>query len=135
MEEAIHWEQMFSLLLEADPSFEPIWRSFLEEWEGEKDGLPLTIAIDDFARHLVSKLEAGDTSRFKDIFAVIERLHFSVDSFVTEGVIGIAEGLLDTGSYTTLHPYDFERWLGPETKRAWLEANKGYYGREWRRDR
>jgi hypothetical protein len=135
MSEEIQREEMFLLLLEADPSFEPNWRKFLSEWEDDEEGLPLTIAIDEFARHLVGKIEAGDTSRFKEIFAVIERLHFSTDSYVNNEVKGIAEGILDTGSYTRLHPYDFEPWLEPETKRAWLVENKGYYGREWPTDR
>jgi hypothetical protein len=135
MSEAICREEIFPLLLEADPSFEPIWRGFLQDWEGEKDGLPLSIAIDDFSRHLVSKLEAGDTSRFKEVFAVIERLHLSSDSYVSNEVVGISEGILDKGFYTTLHPYDFEPWLEPETKRAWIINNKGYYGREWPTDR
>lgn len=131
MSEVISRGEMFPLLLEADPTFEPIWRGFLQDWESEKDELPLTIAIDDFARHLVARLEAGDTSRFKEVFAVIERLHFSTDSYVNNEVKGISEGILDKGYYTTLHPYDFEPWLGPETKRSWLINNKGYYGREW----
>ena len=135
MSEVICQEDMFPLLLEADPTFEPTWQVFLQEWESEEDGLPLTLAIDDFSRHLVSKLEAGDTSRFKEVFAVIERLHFSTDSYVNNEVKGISEGILDKGWYTTLHPYDFEPWLGPETKRAWLNSNKGYYGREWPTDR
>jgi hypothetical protein len=135
MSEAICKEEMFPLLLEADPSFEPIWRGFLQEWEGEDHGLPLTLAIEQFAGYLVSKLEAGDTSRFKEVFGVIERLHLSTDSYVNNEVVGISEGILDKGMYATLHPYDFEPWLGPETKRKWLINNKGYYGREWPTDR
>jgi hypothetical protein len=131
MTNEIQKEDMFPLLLEADPSFEPNWRAFLKEWEGEESGLPLTIAIDNFARHLVEKLEAGETSRFKEIFAVIERLHFSTDSYINNEVKGISEGILDKGCYTRLHPYDFEPWLEPETQRAWLALNKGYYGRKW----
>jgi hypothetical protein len=134
MSENIQPEEMFSLLLEADPSFQPIWREFLNEWEGDGGGLPLTIAIDEFAKHLVGKLEAGDTSRFKEIFAAIERLHFSTDSYVNNEVKGISEAILDISNYTTLHPYDFEPWLEPETKSAWLVSNKEYYGREWPTD-
>jgi hypothetical protein len=134
MPEDIQPEEMFPLLLEADPSFEPIWREFLNEWEGDEGRLPLTIAIDEFAKHLIGKLEAGDTSRFKEIFAVIERLHFSTDSYLNNEVKGISEGILDTNSYTRLHPYDFEPWFEPETKRAWLVSNKEYYGREWPTD-
>jgi hypothetical protein len=127
--EVICKEEMFSLLLEADPSFEPTWRRFLHEWESKEDELPL------FVRHLVSKLESGDTLRFKEVFAVIERLHLSTDSYVNNEAVGISEGILDKGIYTTLHPYDFEPWLGPETKRKWLINNKGYYGRDWPTDR
>jgi hypothetical protein len=135
MSEFICKEEMFPLLLEADPSFEPIWRRFLQEWESEENELPLTLAIDEFSKHLVSKLEAGETSRFAEVFSVIERLHFSTDSYVNNEVRGISEGILDKGCYTTLHPYDFELWLGTETKRTWLISNKGYYGREWPTDR
>lgn len=135
MPQPIRQGDMFPLLLEADPSFEPIWQVFLNEWGGDEEGLPLTLAIDEFARHLVGKLEAGETSRFNEIFAVIERMHFSTDSCVNNEVKGIFEGILDTGSYTKLHPYDFEPWLGPETRRSWLLNNKGYYGREWPKER
>ena len=127
----IRKEDMFPLLLEADPSFEPIWRELLKEWDGDGEALPLTLAIDEFARHLVEKLEASETSRFGEIFDVIERMHFSTDSYVNNEVKGISEAILDTGSYTKLHPYDFEPWLGRETKRFWLLINAGYYGREW----
>ncbi|HEY9125541.1 MAG TPA: hypothetical protein VIM62_00355 [Acidobacteriaceae bacterium] len=134
MSKEIQKEEIFPLLLEADPSFEPVWRRFLNQWEKDEGGLPLTIAIEEFAEHLVGKLEAGDTSRFKEIFAVIERLHLSTDVYVSNEVKGISEGILDTASYAKLHPYDFEPWLEPETKRAWLAMNKGYYGREWPAD-
>ena len=83
MTEVVKREDLFPLLLEADPTFEPIWRAFLNELEGDESELPRTIAIDAFARHLVGKLEAGDTSRFKEIVAVIEKLHFSTDSYVS----------------------------------------------------
>jgi len=52
MSEAICRAEIFPLWLEADPSFKPIWRGFLQDWEGERDELPLTIGINAFPRHL-----------------------------------------------------------------------------------
>ncbi len=52
---------MMAPLLAAGPSFETEWQAFVEEWRDEP-WIPLTIVVAEYARHLVQRLEGGDTA-------------------------------------------------------------------------
>jgi hypothetical protein len=114
-------EQMFEPLLEADPSFAGVWNAFLDTWKDEAIDLPHYIALSDLARHLVGKLECGDTRDFHKIFDVVERWHVEGDAYVRQAAtIGLLESLQNTDFHERLtEPDDFVVWLGPQTKRWW----------------
>jgi hypothetical protein len=62
---------MVGVLLNACPSFAPQWQAFVEEWQEEADDLPLYLTLADFARHVISMAERGDTAGLPAIFAAI----------------------------------------------------------------
>ncbi|MFA6113116.1 MAG: hypothetical protein WC729_03970 [Sphingomonas sp.] len=124
--------EMFELLLVADPSFRSRWDAFLAEWseeeETKEDGLPLYLAQDSLAEHLIQRLGAGDTDGFDAVFDVVERWHVEGDAYVSEAAsIGLLESLQnqlggDDRRYKTrkgVRASDFERWLRPETRKWW----------------
>lgn len=130
--ERINREQMFELLLDAEPDFAPVIPERTKQYMGDDFGL-----LGGFGKMLIQKLERSETTRFNQVFSVVEDLHVRGDDYVQNTItVGLLEELLSKGDdYKKLHPYDFELWLGPETKRCWLAYNKGYFGRTWPQDR
>jgi len=120
---------MFEPMLAADPTFEPAWREFVEEWADEPD-LPQYLALADFARHLIARLERGETAVFESVFEVVERWHLEGEHYVREAA---TVGLLESLQNTNLHegatcPDDFVRWLRPETRRWWDKLERFWGG-------
>ena len=112
-------DNMFAPILGACPSLEPIWSEFLDDWQDEKD-LPYTLALSDLARHLVSKLEAGETAEFPATFEVVEQLHNHGDEYVREAIaLGLLEDLQNTSIYKTAEPDQFRPYLHAESERRW----------------
>lgn len=116
-------DQMFPLLLEACPSFSREWESFVEEWAAEAE-LPLYVALGQFARHLVSKLAAGETERLGAVFAVVERLITEGDNYVKNAaIVGLLEDLQNANLHTTTEPEQFRTFLHPASGRYWDKLN------------
>ena len=118
-------------MLVACPSFAPAWSAFVAEWRDEpalsEDGgdgsLPLYLALADLARHLVQKLETGDTQAFAAVFAVVEQWIECGDPYVSEAaIVGLLEDLQNGNFRTRTQPADFEAWLGPRSRRWWAEV-------------
>ena len=59
---------MMGVLLGACPSFVPQWKAFQEEWRDETDDPPLYLALAEFARHLIGKLEERETAELPAVF-------------------------------------------------------------------
>ncbi|HEY9219448.1 MAG TPA: hypothetical protein VIO94_15485 [Phenylobacterium sp.] len=115
---------MFEPLLEADPTFEPAWRAFLSDWEGEAD-LPHYMALGDLARHLIDRLKCGDIEGFPAVFDVVEQWHRHGDHDVREAAtVGLLESLQNTNLHSSTAPSEFEPWLGPETRRWWEKLHR-----------
>ena len=119
-------EDMFPLLIQADPSFAPAWQAFLSEWDGEPDP-PYYIALGDLAHHLVEKQRGSEKQILRAVFDIVERWHVEGDEFVGEAAtIGLLEGLQNilggnkrNKSIGGVRASDFEAYLGPETQRWW----------------
>lgn len=112
-------ENMFEPLLAADPSFAETWQAFVHEWRDEPD-LPQYLALADLARHLIGKMQVGDTSRFDAVFAVVERWHLEGDGYVEEAAsIGLLEDLQNTGLHDRTTPEMFLPWLRPVSREQW----------------
>lgn len=110
---------MFEPLLEADPSFQPRWVAFLEEWADEPEP-PLYLALWSLARHMAEHLEVGRASPLDRTFEVVERWHVDGDAFVSEAAtIGLLE---------SLRSRDFEQWMRPETLRWWQKLDRFWNG-------
>lgn len=112
-------DKMFPLLLEACPTFAPEWESFVEEWTG-KGELPLYLALADLARHLVAKLEAGDTACLLTVFTAVERLIVEGDDYVREAaIIGLLEDVQNSNLHRTTEPEQFRPFLHAQSERFW----------------
>lgn len=118
--ELIERATMFGPLLNADPTFEPVWRAFLSEW-GQEPELPQYLALAELARHLIAQLDRGDTSRFEAVFTVVERWHLEGEHYVREAAtVGLLECLQNTGLHKgRTKPADFLEWLRPESRMWW----------------
>lgn len=115
---------MFEPLLEAEPSFIPIWKAFLEEWQSEPEP-PLYLALSSLARHLIARLRAGETDGFHAVFEVVERWHLQGDAYVREAAsVGLLEDLQNTDLHQNTVPTNFEPWLRPESWRWWGKLDR-----------
>ena len=117
-------DDMFTPLLEADPTFLPRWREFLSEWSDEPDDLPLYVALWELAHHIIEMQRAGNTAALQKVFDVVERWHIEGDRYVSEAAtIGLLEGiqniLVSGKSSEGVLGSDFEPYFGPETRRWW----------------
>jgi hypothetical protein len=125
---------MMQLLLDACPSFQPQWQAFIDEWKDEHE-LPLYLALGDLAHHLIAMLAAGDTARFPEIFAVVERWHVEGDAFVREAAtIGLLEDLQNDGLHEGTDPTQFEQFLLPESRKWWRKLERFWSRGEIMRD-
>jgi hypothetical protein len=89
------------------------------------DSLPyLDIAA--FARHLVDKLEQGETSEFLAVFSVVEALLLADEPGVAELVTaGLIEDLQNAAASRGRGLSSrFRPWLGPRTALAWDEVHR-----------
>lgn len=125
-------EEVMPLLLEACPSFRPVWEEEVKDSINlEEDGTRLHyVDAGDFARHLVSLVKAGQLQELPAVFAVFERLHLEGDEYVKElATIGYLEGLQNVGGHAGLTDDHFEPFLLRETRRWWKGLNAFWEGK------
>ena len=118
-------QQVVPMLLQACPSFQPIWEEYLYD-DGEEI---LYVALSDFARHLLNLFRTGKTETFSSVAQVIERLHVEGDLYVREAAtIGLLEGIQNVWSNNNIEPELFFPFLLPESARWWNSLNKFWKG-------
>ena len=116
---------MFSPLLDACPSFRPVWEKFIGEWKEEKEGLPIYLALSEVAQHLILLLQRGKTESFPRIFQIVEQWHTEGDSYVKEAAtVGLLEDLQNSNLHENTEPEQFRRFLGPESEKWWDKLNE-----------
>jgi len=116
--------EMLPLIVGPCPSFGPIWREFLDNWESEPGELPYYVALGDLAHHLIERLDRGQTSSFPEIFQVVEDWHLHGEHYVREAAtIGLLEGIQNLSGGDSQggrsRAGHFEKWLGPESLQNW----------------
>ncbi len=120
-------QQAMQLIVEACPSFEPLWVQHLEE---HGDDL-MYIAAGDFARHLLTLFLDGRHDRFPGLGRAIELLHRDGSTWVREfATIGILESIQNVWSNSGTDPSSFVPYLGQESRRWWNGLNGFWLGQE-----
>jgi hypothetical protein len=118
------------LLLEACPSFAPVWAE--EEAEDQDDeGRLHYLDAAAFVRHIGALWTAGEIDELPAAFDVIERLAVEGDPYVSElAVIGYLEGLqMQTISSLGIDPETaFVPFFGPVSRRWWDRLNRFWAG-------
>lgn len=123
---------MMDVLLAASPTFAEDWDAFRREWAEEAEDLPLYLALADFARHVISLLEAGDDERLRHIFDAVERLQVEGDHYVKEAAtVGLLEDLQNGNLHRTTNPEQLRPFLRPESLSGW-EAVDSFWTRYFR---
>ena len=125
-------DDMFDLLIAACPDFRPAWEGFLSDWSEEpetaEEGLPLYLALGEFARHVLRQLDVRDAAGLRRVFDAIERLHLEGDAYVREAAtIGLLEAFQNIGTREQKQEI-FERWLKPESREWWIRLDKFWDG-------
>jgi len=113
---------MMSALLDSCPGFGSTYAAFLAEWHHESEK-PYYLALADFSRYLIARLEAGDRQQLDAAFQTIERLHTEGDHYVREAAtIGILESLQNTHLHESTNPQQFVAFLRPVSLRYWRKV-------------
>lgn len=126
----IERDEVIPLLLEACPSFAPVWAEMEVANDDDDDRLHYLDASA-FARHLGALWLAGDLHEMPAVFAVIERLVVDGDHYVSElAVIGYLEDLQTApADRFRLDPeVAFAPFLGPVSRRWWDRLNRFWAG-------
>lgn len=119
---------MFDVLLEVDPTFQPVWDAFADKWRDQTE-LPLYLALGDLARHVIGKLEGGQVRELQHIFAVVERWLADGDELVREATtIGLLEDLQNRNLHKTTSPDQLKQWLGLRSAAQWIEVERFWSG-------
>jgi hypothetical protein len=120
---------MMDVLLAASPTFAEEWDRFRREWADEAEGLPLYLALSDFARHVIAFLEAKDDERLRRIFDAVELLHVEGDRYVREAAtVGLLEDLQNTNLHRTTDPEQLRPFLRPESLKWWDRVDSFWKG-------
>ncbi len=125
--------EVMPLLLEACPSFLPVWQVVEAENrdEGNVGGRLHYIDAGEFIRDLVALRVAKRTDEFPSVFAVIERMVTTGDAYVRNlAIIGYLEGMqMMTVTSAGLDPEsDFRPFCGPTLDRWWERLNRFWLG-------
>lgn len=116
--------EMMEPMLRACPSYQKEWDEFLSKWKDDPDP-PQYIAIAGLVRHVIRCYEAGDQATVERVFAVVERWHLEGDPYVKEAAtVGFLEDLQNGNFHARTSPKDFEKFLGPESRRWWSKVTE-----------
>lgn len=122
----IQQHEVMPILLQACPSFTPLWEAHLREYEGE---VLFYIVMGELAHHMLELQQSGEAACFAALGVAIERLHAEGDAWVQElATIGLLEGIQNVWRNTGVDPAQFEPYLGPESQRAWHALNAFWSG-------
>ncbi len=117
-------DTVMTLLLQACPSFEPYWKTYLEENYDTGDEQLLYIDLGEFARHIFILFKKENTSEIPAVFRVIELLHTDGDCFVKEAAtIGLLESIQNIFLNNRIDPEIIAEYLGTESKIWWKKLN------------
>lgn len=123
---SIDESEVIPMLVAACPSFAPKYNSLVHDWraEFEEDVQNDTVASA-YAKHLIDRLEASDTSTFADVFGVIEKVLTHGDEPAREiVVVSIIFDLREHEGYTSKKPVDLFAFAGPTARRAWKSGDE-----------
>ena len=116
---------MLQPILKVSPSFEPVWRAFVAEWQDDIEHLPLYLVLSDLARHIAGLLEQNADSELRLIFQVVESWHVHGDPYVKEAAtIGLLEDLQNKSIVGDQAPDSCLGYLGPQTLRWWRKVER-----------
>ena len=110
------------LLLEACPSFLPVWYEIEDEYRDPQNhgGRLCYLDAGHFARHVVEMHRSNHRHWLQNAFDFIERMHIEGDEYVRElATIGYLEDIENTAGHAGVDPAVFEEYLGPESQRWW----------------
>lgn len=128
-------DEMFTPMLEADPTFGDQWQAFKADYSDESE-LPQYIALGELAIHIIDRMRRGDVANFNKVFAVVELWHVDGDAYVREAAtIGFLEALQNhlggndrAKGQDGIRASDFENYLGPESRIWWDKLYRFWEG-------
>lgn len=113
---------MMPSIIAACPDFTAAYDAFVAEWQDESE-TPHYLALADFSRFMISRLEIGDRQQLDAAFEMIERLHVDGDEYVREAAtIRILESLQNTHLHSKTNPEQFLEFLRPVSLRYWRKV-------------
>lgn len=116
-------------ILEATPTFEPVWTEFLAAWDDEIESLPIYLVLSDLARHITKLIESGSKSELEKVFRIVEWWCDDGDAEVREAVtVGLLEDLQNTNVVGMGKPEQIYQYLGPQSKQNWHKVQSFWTG-------
>ena len=113
-------EDLIPLFLTILPELKHDWEEHLTYWGNEKRCDYIDLAVLD--HFIINSYEKKTTDKFPEFFNLIENLLKSGSAEI-QGlvVVGILEDIQTISTHYDFGPDVFVHWLGPVSKKAWLE--------------
>ena len=105
-------------LLSACPSFRPHWDEYVRDETYEPN--QVDVDVSQFARHLLSLLQAGRVEEFPDVFVAVEHILENGDKDAHNSVTtGLLEDLFFEAEDAGVPPREWRKYFGPRATYAW----------------
>jgi hypothetical protein len=125
----INKKTVFPTIIEAIPSFAPIWEDYKNEWSEEnEDELPYYGCILELALYVIELYKNKKIEEVKSVFEVIEKIILNSDHETQEMMhVGFLEDLQNFSFRAKIKESEIEALLLPESKFWWNKVYDFWY--------
>ncbi|UTW60822.1 hypothetical protein KFE98_12385 [bacterium SCSIO 12741] len=103
------------------------------DYEAPSDRLPY-VEMGDIARFIVDKKKSDNTEHFIPFFENVEELMIHGDQYTRElMVVGLFEGIQNRGGSQIDYYRSFDKWLKPESLKAWRKLIEFWEKDDWKK--
>lgn len=114
--------------IELCPELQKSWDAHLKYWSEDERGDYIDISV--LAHFIVDRFNEGRTESFDKIFELIEEILNKGNAKEKEILsLGLLEDIQNISSHTAHGYRPFEKWLGPTTRKIWIEIEKAWEGK------
>ena len=105
-------------LLSACPSFQSRWNEYVQDETYEPN--QIYIDVGEFARHLMTLLQAGKVEEFPAVFTAVEHLLEQGNKEARNAITtGLLEDLYFETEYAGVSLREWRKYFGPRATKAW----------------
>jgi len=128
-------DSVFSLITSTDNQLKEYFDKYLlEEYSNDVSSRLYYIDISEISRFIVNKIKSKQVDFVNDLFIKVEHILSDCDKEVEDLiVVGLFEGIQNTGGSEIDYYHGFDKWLLPISKVKWDNLIDTWEGTDWRK--